>query len=93
MNEVPKTVWIFHGAGAGFSGAVFSTPGLAEAWIAEHRLSGTLTEYPLNCGVYDWAIASGLFQARNEKRVSPAFIGGFTSASQNHFHYEHGSKV
>ena len=65
-------------------------PEEAEWWILKHRLSGVLTEYLLNVGVYDWAIENELFRPQNNKENSAEFIGGFSSASQKHFHYEDG---
>lgn len=35
----------------------FSSVSKAEEWIKKHKLSGVLTAYPLNDGVYDWAIS------------------------------------
>jgi hypothetical protein len=93
MNEIGRTVWIFHSSATHFSGGVFSDARLAEEWIARHGLTGVLTEYPLNRGAYDWAIDSGLFSPKTEKQKTPKFIGGFTSASQNHIHFEDGSKA
>lgn len=67
--------------GARFTGAVFTKKERAIQWIARHRLTGVLTEYPLDQGVYDWAIDEGLFPA--SKMVDGRFIGSFTSASQS----------
>ena len=50
---------VFHGTSARFSGGVFSQKDIAEEWIAKHKLSGVLTEYPLDTGVYDWAVKEG----------------------------------
>jgi hypothetical protein len=85
-----SAIWVFHSAGAQFSGGVFSTLELAEAWILDHTLSGLLTAYPLDCGVYNWAVKNNYFSPKNEKHSSSKFIGGFTSASQEHFRYENG---
>jgi hypothetical protein len=57
--------------------------------IANRSLSGLLTEYPLNEGVYDWAIQRGYYRPKGEP--DPIFIGRFTSGSQKHYHFEHGS--
>ncbi len=91
-NDKPTTVWMFHGAGSQFSGGVFTSLGQAEAWIQLHGLTGILTQYPLNDGVYDWALRKGLFKITNEKHLTARFIGGFNSASQQHFHYENGQR-
>jgi hypothetical protein len=87
-----SAIWVFHSAGAQFSGGVFSTIELAESWILENKLSGLLTAYPLDCGVYNWAVKNKYFSPKHERHSSSSFIGGFTSASQEHFHYENGIK-
>lgn len=85
-----ETVWIFNGENARFPGGVFGSRAQAEKWIMQHRVSGVLTEYPLNVGVYDWAVSSGHFTPKRPEHSSSLFIGGFSSAVQNHFHYENG---
>ena len=83
-------VWIFSGAGSRFSSGVFTSLEAGKSWIESHRLSGVLTQYPLNVGVYDWAVASGWFRPEKPEHTSPDFIAKFTSASQEHFHFENG---
>jgi hypothetical protein len=87
-----KSVWVFTGLGSPLPAGVFSTQEKAEGWIAAHRLSGTLSEYPLDVGVYDWALGQGLFTPRGEEQRTPEFIGRFSSASQQHHHYEDGTR-
>jgi hypothetical protein len=65
---------------------------LAEAWIKQHQLEGTLTGYPLNIGVYDWAIANGAFTPQREEQQTSHFIANFSSAAQEHYHFESGSE-
>ena len=91
MQEFENPVWIFHGVNAQFAGAVFTKRDIAERWIAEHNLSGILTKYPLNVGVYNWAIDNGTFKPKTEDHTASEFIGSFTSASPEHYHYENGS--
>ena len=81
-------VWVFHSIRY-FTGGVFSNRETAERWIAKHGLTGILTKYPLDIGVYDWAIARDLYSPVGE-RETPEFIGSFTTASQEHFHYSEG---
>jgi hypothetical protein len=88
-----ETIWVFNGAGARFPGGVFTTQEQAHAWIERNHLSGVLTEYPLNVGAYDWAVSNGDFTPKKPEHSSPQFIGGFTSGSQNHFHYENGARA
>lgn len=89
-NEI---IWVFHSSKARFTGGIFSSKKLAEEWILKHKLTGMLTAYPLNSGVFDWAIESNLFQPKGENHNNPEFIGGFTSASQEHYHYEDGQQA
>ena len=85
-------VWVFNGNGARFPSAVFSSREKAEAWIAAHALSGTLTRYPIDQSVYDWAIEQGYFAPTGERHTTAAFIQNFSSAHQEHYHYEDGEK-
>ncbi len=83
-------VWVFNGARANFPGAVFSSREKAEAWIAAHALEGTLTRYPLDQGVYEWAIAQGHFTPKHARHTTAAFIQSFSSAHQKPYHYPAG---
>lgn len=80
-------VWIFRGDGSTFPAAVFSSRSKAEEWIARHRLEGTLTLYPIDEPVYEWAMAHGYFKPTREDQTQAKFIQRFTSASQEHYHY------
>jgi hypothetical protein len=86
-------MWVFNGEGARFPSGVFSSRENAEAWIAKHALTGVLTAYPVDQGVYDWAVEKGLFRPKATKNIDARFIGGFTSASQEHFHYYAGTST
>jgi hypothetical protein len=95
MSTLPeKHVWIFNGDDGSFPGGAFSTKELAEEWIKRNRLSGTLTCYPLDEGCMDWAIRTGVFNVSRPnnaaKQKDPRFIGSFSSASQEHSHWENG---
>jgi len=90
MKEIIISVWVFNGPNGKFSGGVFAERQLAESWILKHKLTGTLTLYPLNIGVYDWTIANNFFDPSKEKEYQPDFIGSFSSASQEHYHYLNG---
>ena len=85
------SIWVFNGPGSNFPAAIFSRRELAEEWIKKHGLTGTLTRYPIDTGTYDWAISKGYFVPKTEEQRSPAFIERFSSASQEHYHYEDGS--
>jgi hypothetical protein len=82
-------VWVFNGGGQ-FPAAVFTTRTKAEEWIAANRVEGTLTKYPLDVAVYDWALAQGYFVAKRDDQRTPQFKGRFGSASQEHYHYQFG---
>lgn len=83
-------VYVFHGESARFCSAVFDDLAKAENWIKEFSLSGMLTVYPLNKSAYEWAIDKKYFTPKKEHQSSSKFIGSFTSASQEHYHYENG---
>jgi hypothetical protein len=83
-------VWVFNGDGGRFPSGVFSSREVAEEWIGKHLLSGILTEYPLDIGVLDWALRKGYFKPKFPSHETPTFRQTFSSASQNHFHYQNG---
>jgi hypothetical protein len=85
-------VWVFNGATGSFPSGIFTDLGRAERWIREHGLTGMLTAYPMDTGVYEWAIAKGFFRPGKPHEASPEFIGRFTSASIEHHHYEEGRR-
>ncbi|MBQ4864236.1 hypothetical protein J8L98_21330 [Pseudoalteromonas sp. MMG013] len=92
-----ESVWVFNRNNANFSGGIFSQLNLAEAWIIQNELTGILTKYPLDQGVLDWAVANDMHSIKPEKLAEkskqPNFVGGFTTARQEHYHYENGQKV
>ncbi|VTT97226.1 Uncharacterized protein OS=Planctomyces maris DSM 8797 GN=PM8797T_10509 PE=4 SV=1 [Gemmataceae bacterium] len=81
---------MFNGSGGQFPSGVFSTVEQAERWIATHRLSGMLTWYPLDVGVYEWTIEKKCFIPRKDYQKTPDFIQTFSSAHTGHYHYENG---
>jgi hypothetical protein len=85
-------IWVFDGAKSQFPGGVFTSRELAEEWIAKHALTGTLTLYPINVGVYEWAIEKGFFNPKEDKHQTSEFIGRFSSTYQEHYHYEDGKE-
>jgi hypothetical protein len=50
-----------------------------------------ITEYPADVGLYDWAVAKGSFRPSKPRHSSADFIGGFTTAAQDHRHYTDGA--
>ncbi len=85
------SVWVFNGSNSKFPSGIFTEKEIAETWIKKYRLSGILTRYPLDEGVYDWAISNGSFSIKKGEETTPEFIQKFSSASQEHYHYENGS--
>ncbi|MBB6272986.1 hypothetical protein HDF26_003446 [Pedobacter cryoconitis] len=92
MSDKVNFVWVFHGAKGRFSGGVFSSLEKGEVWVKKHELTGVLTKYPLDEGAYDWAVQNDFFEIKREDQKEPLFIGNFTSASQEHYHFEDGEK-
>ena len=86
-----QTVWIFTGPKAQFPAGAFTQREIAELWIRQHGLSGTLTAYPVDVGAFDWAVSAGHFTPKRDDQRSADFIQRFSSASQEHYHYEHGN--
>jgi hypothetical protein len=89
MNKMMNTIWVFNGSRAQFPSGVFTQREIAEQWIHENRLNGTLTAYPLDIGTFDWAVSKGYFTPKRDDQRSSEFIQRFSSASQEHYHYEH----
>ena len=87
-----KEVWVFHGSNGTFTSGVFTQLPLAEEFIQKHKLSGIVTLYPLDEGVYDWAIDNNFFTPKKEHQFTSNFIQRFTTASQEHYHYENGER-
>jgi hypothetical protein len=83
-------VWVFNGTNSSTPSAVFRHRTDAEHWIAANKLTGMLTLYPVDVPVYDWAIEKGYFTPKQDYQSDGAFIGRFSSASQEHYHYEDG---
>jgi hypothetical protein len=90
MGIPERSVWIFLGDRAHWPSGVFSSRESAVRWVAEHRLTGMITEFPVDVGVYDWAVATGTFRPSKPLHSSSGFIGGFTAAAQEHGHFTEG---
>ncbi|OWL98346.1 hypothetical protein CBQ26_02600 [Deinococcus indicus] len=86
-------IWVFHAEGAALASGAFSTREQAELWIRRHGLTGLLTSYPLDEGMYDWAVAHTPFRPRRADQTTPTFIGRFTSGYRPHEHYRDGRPV
>ena len=90
---VLQGVWVFNGVKGTFPSAVFTELTIAQEWISRNAVSGTLTEYPLNEGVFDWAVSSGVFSPKTPNQRTPEFIERFSSAMLEHHHYEDGVQL
>ncbi|WP_065754077.1 DUF7710 domain-containing protein [Bradyrhizobium paxllaeri] len=90
MQNYQPFVWVFVGAGGKFPSGVFQLRATAEDWIRKHRLSGSLTLYPVDTGTFDWAVEHGYFKPKNQTQQNAEFIARFSIASQEHYHYEDG---
>jgi hypothetical protein len=86
-------VWVFNGDGGGFPSGVFQSVEKAEEWISKHGLSGLLTWYPLDVGVYEWAIENGYFSPHKDYHKAADFIQRFSSAHTDHHHYKNGRQA
>ena len=49
------------------------------------RLSGTLTKYPVDVGVYDWAIGGGFFTPKRDDHRSPDYAAIKTPFSRQEY--------
>ncbi len=84
------TAWIFIGELSTFPSGVFLSRELADAWIAQHQLSGSLSPFPVNTGAYDYAIETGAFTPTKESEKTSEFIQKFNASKQEHFFYKYG---
>jgi hypothetical protein len=82
-------IWVFVGEKSNSPGGVFSDFKLAEEWIRQHSLSGMLSAYPLDEGVFNWAVRTGRVKQNFADKASPGTIGSFCS-HLDHYHYENG---
>lgn len=86
-----QSVWVFNGIQSNFPSGVFSSKDMAESWIKRYALTGTLTQYPLDISMYDYAVCNHFFYPQKEEHTTSLFIGKFTNGGIEHFHYEDGS--
>lgn len=86
------SVFVFSQMGGNSPGGVFSTRENAETWIQHHQLTGVLSVYPLDVGVFDWAAQEGLIKAHFIQSAPPDVIAGFCSHLE-HYHYRNGEMI
>jgi len=91
-----RHIWVFTGSGR-IPGGIFTNIERAETWIRRHGLTGVLTACPVDEGCFDWAIRCNVTNLNPEKlaarQFDAEFIGSFSTASQEHFHYENGERA
>ena len=85
-------IYVFSGEVGNFPGGVFDSIENAENWISLHKLTGILSYYPLNTGVFEWAVSSGFIKPEKAAKIPSREIGGFSSYV-DHAHYEDGKRV
>lgn len=93
MNDSIQWIWVFKGEKGTFPSGVFASRSSAIDWIKNRSLSGTLTRYPVGISVYDWAVDSGHFIPKTKAQQSPQFVGSFSSAYLEHYHFQSGIEV
>ena len=86
-------MYVFIGEESHFPAGIFTTLENAEGWIKKYSLTGILNIYPVDIGLYDWAIAKDFFTVKNDYQKESRFIQRFTCASMEHFHYENGELI
>ena len=69
---------------------VFSKLAKTNQWIAENKLTGILTLYPIDQGTYAWATSNGYFSLETEEQKSATFMANFSHSAQEHYHYRNG---
>lgn len=92
-----KNIWIFVGEGGRFPSSAFQDLDEAEEWISKHALTGLLSAMPIDQGLFEWALEHDALNLKPEalaiKQYDQSFIGTFTSASLEHYHYENGVRA
>jgi hypothetical protein len=76
---------VFNGAQSAFPSGIFSNREIADAWIHKYSLTGTLTPYPLDVGMYDHALAAGSFSPKKPEHATGNLIGSFRAAGSTTF--------
>ena len=84
-------VWLFNGEASHFPSAVFLSFTRALNWIERYSLTGTLTRYPLDKSVFDWAVENEFYQPNSTRgKCGPKTVAIFSSAYLEHFHFKDG---
>ncbi len=91
MAEIQEA-WVFKSEGTHGVGAIFLDLTKAEDWISKHSLSGILLCYPVDEGVFDWALREGRIKKKFAASASKHIIGAFCSGL-HHYHYDNGNRI
>lgn len=83
-------IWIFNGENGRFPSAIFDSKKKALVWIEKESLSGTLTKYPINFPIYDWAISNRFFSPKSTLQCGAKTKANFNSAYLEHYHFQDG---
>lgn len=59
-------MYVFIGEGSNFPAGIFTTLDNAKEWIEKYSLSGILNKFPIDMGIYDWAVKEDLFSIKRE---------------------------
>ena len=87
-----QTVWIFNGETSHFPSAVFLSFTRALNWIELYALTGTLTRYPLDKSVFDWAVENDFYQPNSTRvKFGSKTVANFSSAHLEHYHFKDGT--
>lgn len=82
INEV----WVITGGGI-FPCGCFTSLEKAEEWIRTNKVTCTVTKYPLNECLYDYAVAHGYLKPHRKYQFLPKFKAKFSCANSEHYHY------
>ncbi len=85
-------MWVLN-CGGTFPCGIFESKEKANDIILKYKLSGCLSYYPLNKLIYEWVEEKGFFSPKNDYQKTAKFIGCFSSAYQEHYHYEDGIEI
>ncbi len=92
-----KGMWVFVGDNSNFPSGIFTEYENAKSWIERYNLSGTLSIFPIDEGVFDWAIKNNALTIKDEKKSEqsndPFFISSCLPASLDHYHFENGKRL
>lgn len=84
-------IWVFNGDVSSFPSGIFLEKENALEWVENNKLSGTLTKYPVNVPVYEWAVENNFFTPKREYQKNAKTIGNFSSAHLEHYHFIDGA--